>query len=208
MYTITITTKAGTTCLAPGLPRSGITILTGMRAAGKTTAAIDLVAAITTGQDSALGPVDLQGPGTAILCIAGDSPAHVAAQLARQGADLDHVQLMDCTSARRHLDAVVASIQAITDRTHPDLIVVDDIDRLLMDAGNHTAQDRQALRQLDDIAHQAGCAIVIVRQGDMQQDDAAVVHPVGNAAMWDIGCSAITVLPAHRRVRRHNHCGA
>lgn len=158
-------------CLMPSVPSHGVTIIAGRAKAGKTAMAIDLVAAVSTGQDSILGPMRLRGTGSDILwCAVEDTTASVMGQLRQQGANMDRVYLADCINVPR-LDTLIDSLAAQMNHTHLDMIVIDDIDVLMVNTADLSDYDLYCLGRLDDLARQAGCAIVIVCRVDVDDSD-------------------------------------
>lgn len=157
-------------CLLPAVPSRGLTIIAGMPNTGKTAMATNLVAAVSTGQDSILGPMRLSGAGTVMWCAVEDSTVSVMDRLRQQGANMDRVYLADCINVPR-LDTLIDSLAAQIMRTHLDMIVIDDIDVLMVNTADLSDYDLYCLGRLDDLAKQAGCAIVIVCRVDIDDGD-------------------------------------
>jgi hypothetical protein len=190
-----VTTRASairderTELLVPGVPRGEASAVVGPPGIGKGTWAADFQADVTTGRSG------LARPGSVLLVSPEENAgATIRPRLARSGADLDRVHLVqgvrnaagrvDPFEVKRHVDAIRRSAEGI-----PDLlsIILDPVNACLGSGVNSKDEDdvRGVLQPLVDLARERQLAMVWIshlRKGQANDASSVLDRIAGSAA--------------------------
>ena len=144
----------------PYIPLGKITILQGDPGDGKTTMALAIAAAVTTG--SPLPDSCGDSPANVIFQTAEDGLADtIKPRLGRLNADCGRVHVID--EGERALSLSDERIEQAIIRTNAKLFILDPLQAYLGGADMHSANGiRPLMKQLGAVAERTGCAIVII----------------------------------------------
>ena len=145
---------------APYLPFGKISIIQGDPNEGKTTMALAIAAAVTTG--AALPGCGCTIPGSVIFQTAEDGLADtIKPRLEQLGADCGRVHIID--EGEQPLSLSDERIEQAIVRMGAKLLIIDPVQAYLGGADMHSANGvRPLMKQLADVAGRTGCATVII----------------------------------------------
>lgn len=146
------------------IPRGKLTILDGNPGLGKTFAALDLAARVTTGSPMPDGSPGVSG-GVVFLSLEDDPGDTLRPRLEAAGADLARVTVLDPASPMFPNVSEIKTLENLIGSTGAALLVLDPLVGFLpADCNAHRDQDiRRALTPLSMLAQRTECAIVGIR---------------------------------------------
>lgn len=146
----------------PYIPYGKLTIIQGDPGEGKTTAVLQIAAAITRGDKLPCDDTERQ-PGHVIYQTAEDGLADtVKPRLEAAGADCSKVHVID--ESEQGLNMLDERLEAAIIRTGAKLVILDPIQAYLgANVDMHRANEiRPVMKHLGDIAEKYGCAIILI----------------------------------------------
>jgi KaiC/GvpD/RAD55 family RecA-like ATPase len=144
----------------PYIPLSKVSIIQGDPNSGKTTLALAIAAAVTTG--SALPGCTLTAPGSVLFQTAEDGIADtIKPRLEQLGADCGRVHIID--ESEYPLSLSDERIEKAIVKMGASMFVVDPIQAYLGGADMHSSNSiRPLMKRLSDVAERTGCACILI----------------------------------------------
>lgn len=172
------------------IPVGDLTVFAGMPQKGKSTAAIDVVARLTTGKDFPGSRKQVEPCEVAILASEDNPKTTTVPRLRAAGADLSKVHLIQGTSDGKQeweiaLDQDLDQLKEFL-YTHSDvkLIVMDPVTSYIGDVDpNKPKEVRPFLNKLKRFSEEMGVSLLLIMHLS-KNPDVSALHRVGGAATW------------------------
>ncbi len=172
------------------IPVGDVTVFAGMPAKGKSTAAIDVVARLTTGKDFPGSVKQVEACEVAILASEDNPRTTTVPRLRAASADVDKVHLIQGTCDGKQeweigLDNDLGMLREFL-RDHPQikLIVMDPVTSYIGDVDpNKPKEVRPFLNKLKKFAEDMGVSLLLIMHLS-KNPDVSALHRVGGAATW------------------------
>lgn len=173
------------------IPVGDLTVFAGMPQKGKSTAAIDVVARLTTGKDFPAGSVKQVDPCEVAILASEDNPKTTTVpRLRAAGADVERVHLITGTGdGKQQWDvALDRDLDQLRDFLlwHADvkLVVMDPVTSYIGDVDpNKPKEVRPFLNKLKRFAEDMGISLLLIMHLS-KNPDVSALHRVGGAATW------------------------
>jgi putative DNA primase/helicase len=172
------------------IPVGDLTVFAGMPQKGKSTASIDVVARLTTGNDFPGSVKQVDACEVAILASEDNPKTTTVPRLRAAGANVDKVHLIQGTSDGNQeweiaLDTDLERLKEFL-RNHPQvkLIVMDPVTSYIGDVDpNKPKEVRPFLNKLKKFAEEMGVSLLLIMHLS-KNPDVSALHRVGGAATW------------------------
>jgi putative DNA primase/helicase len=172
------------------IPVGDVTVFAGMPAKGKSTAAIDVVARLTTGKDFPGSVRQVEACEVAILASEDNPKTTTVPRLRAAAADVGKVHLIQGTYDGKQeweigLDKDLDRLREFL-RDHPQikLIVMDPVTSYIGDVDpNKPKEVRPFLNKLKKFAEEMGVSLLLIMHLS-KNPDVSALHRVGGAATW------------------------
>ena len=172
------------------IPIGDVTVFAGMPAKGKSTAAVDVIARLTTGRDFPGSVKQVEESEVAILASEDNPRTTTVPRLRAAGADVAKVHIIQGTSDGEQeweiaLDHDQDMLKAFL-REHPKikLIVIDPVTSYIGEVDPNKPKDvRPFLNKLKKFAEEMGISLLLIMHLS-KNPDVSALHRVGGAATW------------------------
>jgi hypothetical protein len=172
------------------IPVGDVTVFAGMPAKGKSTAAIDVIARLTTGKDFPGSVKQVDACEVAILASEDNPKTTTVPRLYAAGAEVSKVHLIQGTSDGKQeweiaLDQDLDRLKEFL-HEHPQvkLIVMDPVTSYIGDVDpNKPKEVRPFLNKLKRFAEEMGISLLLIMHLS-KNPDVSALHRVGGAATW------------------------
>jgi hypothetical protein len=172
------------------IPVGGVTVFAGMPAKGKSTAAIDVVARLTTGRDFPDSVKQVEPCEAAILASEDDEKTTTVPRLHAAKADVSKVRLLQGTSDGTQLWEIALDQdlerlrEFLREHSQVKLIVIDPVTSYIGDVDpNKPKEVRPFLNKLKKFADEMGVSLLLIMHLS-KNPDVSALHRVGGAATW------------------------